>query len=289
MNGVEFYGDFNFLKGGISCADKITTVSPTYSREILTEEFGCGLEGVLRARQHKLHGILNGADYSIWNPGNNKFIPCNYGVNALKGKRNCKISLINELHLDPALKDKPILGFIGRLRRQKGVDLLIDILPQLLQQDVGVVVLGEGNLEKEARLQNMMEDYPGRLSTLVSYTEDLAHRIQAGCDIFLMPSTYEPCGLTQMYALRFGTPPVATAVGGLRDTIVPWPDKDATGFIFKEPTSKAFLDAVMQAVTVWKTTPDAWQAMVRRAMHQEFTWERSAAEYIELYRELGMQ
>lgn len=289
IDGVEFFGDFNFLKGGIACADKITTVSPSYSREILTEKFGCGLQGVLNARQHKLHGILNGADYSIWNPGNNKFIPCNYGANALKGKRNCKISLINELRLDPALKDKPILGFIGRLRRQKGVDLLIDILPRLMQQDVGVVVLGEGNLEKEARLLAMMEDYPGRLATLVSYTEDLAHRIQAGCDIFLMPSTYEPCGLTQMYALRFGTSPVATAVGGLKDTIIPWPDPQATGFIFEEQTSQAFFEAVLQALSVWRKKPDEWQNMVRRAMHQEFTWERSAEEYIELYRELGMQ
>lgn len=289
MDGVEFYGDFNFLKGGIACADKVSTVSPSYAREILTDEFGCGLQGVLRARQHKLHGILNGADYSIWNPGDNRFLPCTYDADVLKGKRTCKKSLIEELGLSPELVNKPILGFIGRLRSQKGVNLLIDILPELMKQDVGVVVLGEGNLEKEARLLGMMEDYPGRLSTTVSYTEDLAHRIQAGCDIFLMPSTYEPCGLTQMYALRFGTPPVATAVGGLRDTIVPWPAPEATGFIFEEKTPEAFYAAVSQAVSLWRSSPDAWADMVRRAMKQEFTWQRSAAEYIELYRELGMQ
>ncbi len=289
MDGVEFYGDFNFLKGGIACADKVSTVSPSYAKEILTDAFGCGLQGVLRARQHKLHGILNGADYSIWNPSSNRFLPCTYDADHLKGKRNCKLSLIKELDMDPALKNRPILGFIGRLRRQKGVDLLIDILPRLMQQDVGVVVLGEGNLEKEARLHAMMEDYPGRLTTIVGYTEDLAHRIQAGCDIFLMPSTYEPCGLTQMYALRFGTPPVATAVGGLRDTITPWPESGATGFIFNEQTPDAFHAAVTQAISVWKDEPKTWRDMVRRAMQQQFTWERSATEYIDLYRELGMQ
>ncbi len=288
MDGVEFFGDFNFLKGGIACADMVSAVSPSYAREILTPAFGCGLDGVLRARQHKLRGILNGADYSIWNPESNRFLPCTYDSASLKGKRNCKANLIKELNLDPALRRKPLLGFIGRLRSQKGVDLLIEILPELMRQDVGVVILGEGNLEKEARLLAMMEDYPGRLATLVSYTEDLAHRIQAGCDIFLMPSTYEPCGLTQMYALRFGTPPVATAVGGLKDTIVPWPDREATGFIFQRSDSRSFLEAVMQAVAVWRTMPDAWQAMVRRAMSKEFTWQDAAGRYVDVYRELGM-
>lgn len=288
MDGVEFHGDFCFLKAGIACADKITAVSPGYAQEILTPDFGCGLEGVLADKKHRLHGVLNGADYSIWSPANDKFLPCAYDIQTLERKQSCKLELIEELGLDPALEKRPVLGFIGRIREQKGVDLLIDIIPQLMAENLGVVVLGEGNLEKEARLLALMEDYPGRLCTLVSYTEDLAHRIQAGSDIFLMPSTYEPCGLTQMYALRFGTPPIASAVGGLRDTIEPWPAPGATGFIFDWPDSELFLEAILDAVEVWEQDPVTWRGIMERGMSQRFTWENSGKQYIDLYRELGM-
>lgn len=166
------------------------------------------------------------------------------------------------------------------------MDLLIDIMGRLMEKDVAVVVLGEGSLDYEAVLLDMMETYPGRLVVRIGYTEDLAHRIQAGSDIFLMPSRYEPCGLTQMYALRFGTPPVATAVGGLRDTIVPWPDGQATGFTFREPDPDQFFRAVCDAVALWEQ-PGEWRGMVKRAMRADYSWEKAAKNYISLYRELG--
>ncbi len=287
MDGAEFWGDFNLLKAGIAYADRIATVSPTYAEEILTPEFGCGLEGMLQKRSSVLTGMLNGADYEVWDPAEDKYLPATYTVDDLAGKRECKQQLIDEMGLNPFLANRPILGFIGRLRDQKGVDLLLEIFEDVIKMDVGIVVLGEGKLEYEEMLLRLMEDYPLRISAHVSYTEDLAHRIQAGSDIFLMPSRYEPCGLTQMYALRYGTPPVATAVGGLHDTIVSYPHPEATGFVFDKPEPESFLDAIRQAVEVWQRQPEVWAGIRARAMRQEFSWSKSAKAYIELYRELG--
>ncbi|WP_027185182.1 glycogen synthase GlgA [Desulfovibrio inopinatus] len=288
INGAEFWGDFNMLKSGIAYADLVTTVSPSYAKEIVTPKFGCGLEGILSSRATDLKGILNGADYSVWSPTSDRYLPCKYTPENLSGKKTCKEHLIYELDLDPKLIDRPVLGFIGRLRRQKGIDLLISIMPELMKEDIGVIVLGEGNLEFEARLQEMVEDYPGRLAVRVGYTEDLAHRIQAASDIFLMPSRYEPCGLTQMYSLKFGTPPVATAVGGLRDTIVSYPHGDATGFIFPDADPDMFFGAIKQALAVWDRTEE-WQEMQRRAMRTTYSWAESGQHYIESYRALGAQ
>lgn len=289
MDGVEYHGDFNMLKSGIAYADAVTTVSPSYAREILTEKFGCGLDGILRKREIDLHGILNGADYDVWNPGNDRFLACNYSAEKSEGKKECKLSLIEELGLDPALAARPILGFIGRFRGQKGVDLLNSIIPDLMRLNVGVVALGEGNFVHEARMLQLMESYNKRLCAVIGYTEDLAHRMQAGSDIFLMPSRYEPCGLTQMYALRYGTPPVATAAGGLRDTIIPWPARNSTGFIFTESSPESFLRAVTEAVHLWENDASAWDAMVKRAMRQAFTWEKSCREYAEVYRKIRLR
>lgn len=283
MDGVEHYGDMNMLKAGIAYADAITTVSPGYAREILTETFGCGLDGVLRKRERDLYGILNGADYEVWNPANDDFLSCHYDAADSSGKEECKLSLIEELGLDLALAERPLLGFIGRFRGQKGVDLLIDIMPELMKMNVGVVALGEGNIVHEARMMDLMESYRGRLCSVIGYTEPLAHQMQAGSDIFLMPSRYEPCGLTQMYALRYGTPPVATSVGGLRDTIVPWPEERATGFVFAQSTPESFLAAIRQAVHVWESDPAAWKAMVQRAMSEAFTWEGACGRYKDIY------
>ncbi|WP_029894417.1 glycogen synthase GlgA [Desulfohalovibrio reitneri] len=286
VDGCEFYGDFNMLKAGITSADYITTVSPSYAEEILTPRFGCGLEGILSKRADSLRGILNGSDYQIWDPRKDTYLPSCYSTERMTGKMWCKKKLLREYYLSDMLEDRPVLGFIGRLRQQKGIDLLLDILPQLMNLNVGVVVLGEGNLETEARLLELMEDYQGQLAAIIGYTEELAHRIQAGCDIFLMPSRYEPCGLTQMYALRYGTPPVATAVGGLRDTIAPYPSDYATGFTFAEPEPNLFLQAVREAVEVWENR-EAWAEIVHRAMTQDFSWDRSAEGYLELYRDMG--
>lgn len=284
-NDAEFFGDFNLLKCGISYADLVTTVSPTYAEEILTPEFGCGLEGILQRRLADLRGILNGADYKVWDPKQDRFLSSAYSPELLTGKRRCKESLFQELCLDPKMLSRPLLGFVGRLRRQKGIDLLLDIMPDLMQRNVCVVVLGEGNLQFEATLQDMMENYPGRLAARIGYTEDLAHRIQAGVDLFLMPSRYEPCGLTQMYSLRYGSLPVASSVGGLLDTIVGYPDKKSTGFIFKPTESKAFLDSVDQALKLWDDK-EKWKAMQVRAMHMDFSWENAATKYIQAYNDL---
>ncbi|MFV0421204.1 glycogen synthase GlgA [Oleidesulfovibrio sp.] len=288
MDGAEFHGDLNLLKAGIAYADKVTTVSPSYAKEITTPEFGCGLEGILKKRGHALHGILNGADYDIWQPEDDRFLPCTYSKDRRSGKLRCKKALITELGLKPELIKRPVLGFIGRLRDQKGIDLLIDNVHRLIKQNIGIVILGEGSLEYEARVLELMEDYQGLLCARVEYTEDLAHRIQAGTDIFLMPSRYEPCGLTQIYALRFGTPPVASALGGLRDTIVPWPSTDATGFTFSDVTPDGFYNAIMQAVSVWENDPRLWTAIMKRAMAQEFTWEKAGKQYIDIYQQLGL-
>lgn len=286
MDGCEYYGDFNLLKSGIAYADMVTTVSPSYAEEILTPEFGAGLEGILKKRGTMVRGILNGADYDVWNPEDDKFLACAYSADKPQGKRECKKRILQEFALDPALVDRPVLGFIGRLRRQKGVDQLIEILPRLLEMDLGVIVLGEGNLDFEAELLQMAEEHQGRLGVRVGYTEDLAHRIQAGSDIFLMPSRYEPCGLTQMYALRYGAVPVATAVGGLKDTITPWPRPDATGFTFAPNGAEGLLEATLQAVRVFEDKP-VWEAMRGRAMSADFSWRKSAEKYLEIYRELG--
>ena len=287
MDGVEFYGDFNLLKSGIAYADAVTTVSPGYAREIVTPEFGCGLEGILAHRSDLLTGILNGADYDVWNPSLNRFLPCGYSAYDMGGKRECKRDFLKRFGMDERLMDRPLLGFIGRLRRQKGIDLVLDAMREIMAMDVGVVVLGEGNAEFEARLSALMEEWPGRLEAVVGYTEDLAHAIQAASDIFLMPSRYEPCGLTQMYALRFGTPPVATAVGGLRDTIVPFPDPNATGFTFPRPDARLLADAVRRAVAVWEDG-DQWRELMLRAMRASFSWERAAGQYLDVYRALGV-
>ena len=287
MEGVEYFGDFNFLKGGIALADMISTVSPSYAREILTERFGFGMDGILRHREHDLVGILNGADYWIWDPKNDRFLAAPYSRSDTSGKRACKLDLIEKMGLSHELMDRPLLGFVGRLRGQKGIDLLLEILPRLMEENVGVVVLGEGSLRYEGAVQAMATQYPGKIHAAVSYTEDLAHRIQAGCDIFLMPSRYEPCGLTQMYALRYGTPPVASSMGGLRDTITPYPDPKSTGFTFLRTEPEDFFRSIMDAVRLWENKPE-WSSMVSRAMAQSFTWEKSGRRYVELYRTLTM-
>jgi starch synthase len=287
MHGAEFYGDFNLLKSGVAYADMVTAVSPGYAEEIATPAFGCGLEGLLAGRSDRLRGILNGADYRVWDPAQDKYLAATYTKDSLKGKKLCKQFLLEYFCLDPALAKRPVLGFIGRLRRQKGVDMLINILPRLMEMDLGVVVLGEGNLVFESKIMELVEEYPGRLAARVGYTEELAHQIQAGADIFLMPSRYEPCGLTQMYALRFGAAPVATAVGGLKDTIRPYPAPDCTGFTFAKPDPELFLAAVTDAVRLWTREPRAWNDLIRRAMGVAFSWEDSARGYLDIYQELG--
>jgi starch synthase len=286
MDGVEYYNSFNLLKGGIAYADAISTVSPTYAREILTPAFGHGLEGILRKRADRLTGILNGADYDVWSPDNDSFLPCKYSVSDLAGKRNCKEHLLGIMGLNEDLLDRPLLGFVGRLRRQKGIDLVLEVAPELMERGLGLVVLGEGNSEFEAKLLDLVEQYQGRIGALVGYTEELSHKILAGSDLFLMPSRYEPCGLTQMYSLRYGTLPLANAVGGLKDTIVPYPEKEATGFIRNIERAEDLLEEVDMALGVWKKKR-LWSQIQKRAMRTELSWARSSVQYIAMYNDLG--
>ncbi len=285
-DGVEYFDSFNLLKGGIAHADLVTTVSPSYAKEILTAEFGCGLEGILQRRSSVLSGILNGADYSVWNPENDKYLEANYSIDNPQGKTACKKDLLENLCLPARLMDRPLLGFIGRLRSQKGIDLLLEIIEKLVLKDVGIIILGEGDAEHETELLNLVERHPGHVSGVVGYTEEMAHKIQAGADIFLMPSRYEPCGLTQMYSLRYGTPPVATGVGGLKDTIVPYPDGKSTGFIFNDFTSEGLLRAIDEALEVFKDQK-AWRKLQLRGMQEDFSWKRSAEIYVQAYKRLG--
>lgn len=285
MEGVEFYNSFNLMKAGIAFADKITTVSPSYAQEIMTPEFGCGLEGILSRRRDDVIGILNGADYAVWSPESDPVLECTYSAEQPEGKAACKEHLLDTLGLRPRFSRRPVLGFIGRLRGQKGIDVVLEIVPELMKLDVGLIVLGEGKAEYEAQLMSIMEDYPGRVVGIIGYTEEMSHLIQAGADIFLMPSRYEPCGLTQMYSLSYGTPPVATDVGGLRDTIIPYPRPGANGFVFAPCTSEALLQAVREAVQVWEDR-DAWRTIQVNAMEANFSWENSALEYMKVYKSL---
>jgi len=294
-DATEFFGNFSMLKAGIVFSDKITTVSPTYAEEIQTPGFGYGFDGVLRSNHHKLKGILNGIDQDIWNPATDSYLPVHYSLKHryLAGKRSNKQALLEQLGLflqDDQL-DAPLLGFIGRLVEQKGVDLLLQIIPSILDNhDARIVILGSGEKHYESALREMAALYPQRLLLTLGYSEELAHRIEAGSDVFLMPSRFEPCGLNQMYSLRYGTPPLIHHVGGLADTVVDATQENlengtATGFVFHEPSAASMLHAVERALKLYQNTAE-WHKLIRTAMAQDFGWTKSASEYIQLYSEI---
>jgi starch synthase len=284
QEGLEFWGKISLLKAGIVYSEAITTVSPTYAREIQTPEFGLGMDGILRVRKAFLHGILNGVDYRLWDPALDSHLPASYGPGKMAGKRRGKESLIQEMALDPSLKDRPLFGMVSRLDKQKGLDLLVEILPDLLSLDAGLVVLGSGDEAIQNALEKAVQDYPGRVGLKVGFDEPLAHRIVAGSDFFLIPSRYEPCGLTQMYALKYGTVPVVRATGGLEDTIKAFdPQKgNGNGFKFGPYEPKAFLAAIKEAIDVFNDST-SWKRIVKNAMKDDFSWNRSARTYVELY------
>ena len=237
LSGIEFYGAMNCLKGGIIFSDAVSTVSPTYAKEILTAEYGCGLEGVLATRADRIQGITNGIDVTVWDPEHDPDLPARYGAADLSGKRVCKQSLQREFGL--ADQDVPILAVIGRLTMQKGFDLLIRIVPELMFLDVQIVILGTGDRDLEQQLRATQAKYPHRIGLHIGFSEELAHRIEAGADLLLMPSRYEPCGLTQLYSLRYGTIPIVRRTGGLADTVVPFRPSmvkagHSTGFHFTD-------------------------------------------------------
>jgi starch synthase len=282
--GLEYYGNISLLKAGIVYSDAVTTVSPAYAREIQTPEYGMGMEGILQYRRASLHGILNGVDYQLWDPARDPHISVHYSPCKVAGKQACKESLIKEINLDHFLTKRPLLGMISRLDAQKGLDLLVKILDDILALDVGLVVLGSGDERIQGAIQEAAQRHPGRVGLTIGFDEPLAHRIMAGADAFLIPSRYEPCGLTQMYALKYGTVPIVRATGGLDDTIVPFDHKtgEGNGFKFSAYEPNAFLEAIRIAVHLFQD-PKAWQRLMANGMKADFSWERSAQRYRALY------
>lgn len=282
--GLEYWGQISLLKAGINYSSAITTVSPSYAEEIQTPEYGMGMEGVLARRKTLLHGILNGIDYRHWDPGHDNHIPALYTPGALKGKALCKASLMAEMGLDQSLKYRPVLAMVSRLDKQKGLDLFMQILDRVLALNVGVVVLGSGGEEIQKGLAEVSRKRPGRLGLKLGFDEPLAHRIMAGADMFLIPSRYEPCGLTQMYALKYGTVPIVRATGGLDDTVVSFNPENGkgNGFKFRAYTGQAFLSAIERAIALFRNSR-AWTLLMENGMKEDFSWARSARAYKKLY------
>jgi starch synthase len=277
---VEFYGGISLLKAGLVYADAITTVSPRYAQEIQTPEHGYGLDGLLRSRSQDLIGILNGVDYSTWNPETDTAIPANYSAADLSGKAVCKRELLREFGLEHAPLDRPLVGIVSRLAGQKGSDLILDAAPALFREDLSMVVLGSGEPSFEQMFRQIRDAFPERVGLRLGYDDGLAHRIEAGSDMFLMPSRYEPCGLNQIYSLRYGTVPVVRATGGLDDTI-----DGETGFKFWEYSGYALLLAMQAALRAWNDR-ERWTRMMRTGMGRDFSWMASAVQYSTLYERL---
>jgi len=277
LEGLEFYGKLSFLKGGLVYADAISTVSPTYAREIQTEEFGCGLDGVLRERRERLRGILNGIDAGIWNPMSDARIAERYSWTSLEKKAANKLALQRRMNL-PEDAAAPLLGAVCRFTHQKGVDLIAGAAEDLVALGAQLCMLGRGERELEAALAAVAARHPASVAVAIGFNEDLAHLIEAGADLFLMPSRFEPCGLNQMYSQRYGTPPVARATGGLVDTI----DDGETGFLFERAESAALVVALKRALVVYGDAR-RWREMQRRGMARDFSWSAPARQYADLY------
>ncbi len=280
IDGLEFFGQVSFMKGGINFSDALSTVSRRYAAEIQTEEYGFGLDGALRARAPVLHGILNGVDYSNWDPETDRNLAAQYSAADLKGKRLCKQDLVWQFGLPEAAMNRPLLGVVSRLTSQKGTELILEIAAELAAADLYLVLLGSGDAEYEAGLREAAAAHPDHIAVRIGYDEVLAHKIEAGADMFLMPSQYEPSGLNQMYSLRYGTVPVVRATGGLDDTI-----DEETGFKFQEYSAQALLEAIRAASAAF-VDRKGWEAMMRRGMRKDYSWPVSASQYAALYQQL---
>lgn len=304
--GVEFWGHFSMLKAGLIKADQVTTVSPTYAKEICYPEFAYGFEGVLQKRQAQgcLIGIINGINAAVWNPANDALIAENYSAQKgrIAGKKANKKALLSDLcllrgeaekksnHRMLDCMDKPLVGLVGRLVEQKGIDLVLEIMPELIQQtNANFVIVGTGNKAYEAQVKALAQKYPSRVWAFIGYSESLAHRVEAGADLFLMPSRFEPCGLNQMYSLVYGTPPIVHHTGGLADTVVNATEEHikqgkATGFVFYDPSRQALKSTILHALHLF-TKKRTWQKIQKTGMEQDFGWKASAKQYVELYLE----
>lgn len=287
---LEFWGKVNFLKGAVVYSNYINTVSKKYAQEIQTEEYGFGLQGLLRRRTDVVTGILNGVDYAQWNPGNDRFLAAHFTPEKLEGKRACKKDLLEQFKLPAKNLARPLVGIVSRFTAQKGADLIAQVADQLTQEDFYLVALGTGDAEYEQLFRRLAQEYPEKIAVRIAYDNTLAHKIEGGADMFLMPSRYEPCGLNQIYSLKYGTIPVVRATGGLDDTIEPYdPATGAgTGFKFHDYTGQALLDTLRAALQAYKNR-EGWTGLMRNAMAKDFSWDASAREYAGLYqRILGM-
>lgn len=282
---LEFWGTVSLLKAGLVYSDALTTVSKKYAQEIQTPEYGFGMDPLLRARSASLTGIVNGVDYSRWNPETDTAIPAHFSVADLSGKATCKLELLREMGLPEHAVDRPLLGIVSRFATQKGFDILRDMAWELLRDDVYMVVLGNGEQAYEDMFRWLTVHFPDRVGLRVGYNEGLAHRIEAGSDMFLMPSRYEPCGLNQIYSLKYGTVPVVRATGGLDDTIVDQNSPVSTGYKFNDYTGRALLGTTRAACHAWYDR-EAWTAMMIRGMNQDFSWATSATGYSRLFQSL---
>jgi starch synthase len=283
---LEFYGKINFLKAGLVFADAITTVSPTYAQEIRTSDYGFGLEGVLHKRAEDTVGILNGANYQVWDPATDPFIAQNFSAGDLSGKQTCK-TYLQEIFGLPKKPHAPLLALVSRLAAQKGLDLVEAVFGQLLQRDLQFVLLGAGDKRYEDYFEAAALRYPGQAGVRISFDEALAHQIEAGADMFLMPSLYEPSGLNQLYSMRYGTIPVVRATGGLKDSVEEFDSVrgNGTGFRFESYSGDALLDAIDRALTTFRRK-DEWIRLMKNAMAKDYSWSRSACEYAALYKKL---
>ncbi len=279
--GLEFWGKLSLLKAGIVYSDIITTVSPAYSREIQTPEYGSGLDGLLKNRKEDLFGVLNGVDYGVWDPLIDRLIPSNYSAADLSGKAVCKKELLKNINFELG-DERPLIGMISRLVDQKGFDILFEAMPELMKLEAGFVFLGSGESKYQKRLEDLGRRYPEKVSVHIGFDDRLSHMIEAGCDMILMPSRYEPCGLNQIYSLKYGTIPVVRATGGLDDTVIDYNGKNGNGFKFREYSPKALTNCVRQALLAWKDAK-AWRKLQQRAMKANFSWESSARKYMDLY------
>ncbi len=284
IDGLEYWGNMSILKAALMFSDIINTVSKKYSEEIQTTEFGYGMEGILAMRRADLYGILNGVDYDEWNPETDKFLAAQYSSADLKGKQACKEDLLKEFNLPASLRTQPLLGVISRLADQKGFDLLAEIIDELMAINLGFVLLGTGEQKYHDLFAAIGKKYPKRAGIKIAYNNAIAHKIEAGCDLFLMPSRYEPCGLNQIYSLKYGTVPVVRATGGLDDTIVDYNEKDGrgNGFKFSEYSAQEFLHSIKRALKIY-ADKTKWARLVKNCMANDFSWEQSARQYMELY------
>ncbi|HET9400103.1 MAG TPA: glycogen synthase GlgA [Candidatus Acidoferrales bacterium] len=283
-DAMEFYGKVNFLKAGLIFSDYLTTVSRKYAQEIQTAEYGHGLDGVVRDRATRLRGILNGVDYSIWSPEVDSLIAAKFSPKDMSGKTACKKNLLEEFKLDAASLQRPVIGIVSRFADQKGFDLIAQIIGELVKEDVALVALGAGEPKYETLFRELAGKYPKQVGVKVAYDNTIAHKIEAGADMFLMPSRYEPCGLNQIYSLKYGTVPVVRATGGLDDTIENFDEKTGrgTGFKFAEYDANALLACLRQALKAFANAA-AWKKVQANGMACDFSWRASAGEYAQLY------